>query len=125
MVSGDVPDIRSKMKNGRAIYSIKLEREFSNDAVTVGQNTKFDGSIKELKEGEYPYNKIELSNNTISAVFVPKGYVVILYDDNNLVGNSIAFNAANSEIQIDNLKDLFDNKTSPITVAKIDSVSEK
>lgn len=125
IVSGDVPDARAKMKNGRAIYSIKLEREFSNDAVTVGQNAEFNGTIKELKEGEYPYNKIGLSNNTISAIFVPKGYVVILYDGNNFTGNSIAFNAANSEIQIDDLKDLFDNKTSSITIAKIDSTPEK
>ncbi len=124
VVTGDVPDARAKM-NGRAICSIKLEREFSNDAVTVGQNAEFNGTIKELKEGEYPYNKIGLSNNTISAIFVPKGYVVILHDGNNFTGNSVAFNAANSEIQIDNLKDLFDNKTSSITIAKIDSMPAK
>lgn len=125
VVSGDVPDARAKMKNKRRIYSIKLERDCSNEAVTVCGNADFNGTIKELKEGEYPYNKIGLSNNSISAIFVPKGYVVILHDGNNFTGNSVAFNAANSEIRIDNLKDLFDNKTSSITIAKADSSTKK
>jgi len=125
VVSGDVPDARAKMKNKRAIYSIKLERDCSNNAVTVCGNAEFNGTVKELKEGEYPYNKIGLSNNSISSIFIPKGFVVILHDGNNFTGNSVAFNAANSEIRIDNLKDLFDNKTSSITIAKADSTTKK
>lgn len=121
IVSGDISDARSKMKKGKAICSIKLERDLKNEIVTVAEKAEFDGTIKELKEGEYPSDKIGLPNKNISSIFVPKGYVVILHSGNNFSGNSIAFNAASSDIQIDNLKNIFDSKTCSIIVTAVDS----
>ena len=96
-----------------------FKSNLAEDKVTIGVVNFGGRTIQELSVGDYTTDKLSIGDNNLSAIYVPKGFVVILYDNNNFSGDSIAFSATENSIRINDLNGVFDKKVSSITVDKV------
>jgi hypothetical protein len=89
------------------------------DSVAVFKEKNFTGTKMLLREGQYSAKDIGDLNDNISSLSIPKGLVVILYDQDNCKGDSIAFCAVENALSPSNLGEYFDNKISSLKIAKV------
>lgn len=94
--------------------------DLPKDKVSIGSAYFDTGSTQNLSVGEYTAKKLSIGDNKLSAIYVPKGFVAILYDKDNFAGDSIAFNATENSIRVNNFDGIFDKRVSSIMVAKVE-----
>ncbi|MDR1390995.1 MAG: hypothetical protein LBI95_01320, partial [Holosporales bacterium] len=106
--------------SNEGVSCVVVERSFSDKAITMGESYNFEGARKELGVGEYASSQLGIKDNQLSSIFVPKGFVVILYDEDKFKGDSLAICAEKSNMEIANLTNIFEKKTSSIIVSKVE-----
>jgi urease subunit beta len=93
---------------------------YTSNKVTIYAHADFQGTQKELDEGEHNINDLGIGHNQLSSLTVPAGMKVTLYEYEDFRGRSKTFtgNVANLEdIKVEGAN--FNNLTSSIKVAKI------
>lgn len=96
------------------VSSLKVERIHPNrNGVTLCNGKNWSGEEATIAEGEHDASATKspaiLKNNAVQALFVPKGYTVILYSEKNFAGNSLAFSAQSEDCVVNDLKEIFKN----------------
>lgn len=96
-VSTDIPDL-SLLKFDKKVKSLKIEEA----VVTVYEKCGFGGNNNTLSVGRYNLEALKNSvKGSLSAIKIPKGYVVKIYDQDNFVGNVNIFKS-DSECLVEN-----------------------
>lgn len=103
-------------------YDMRFEVEAStgnSPKITVYEHGGYSGSKKELGVGSYatPSSFSPVGDNKISAVQIPSGYKVILYDGANFSGNSLELNSSTNALWV--APHNFNDKASSIKVIKL------
>lgn len=103
-------------------YDMRFEVEttsVSSPKITVYQHGGYSGDKKELAVGNYatPSTFAPVGDNQISAVEIPSGYKVILYDNANFTGQSLELTSSNNALWVAPYN--FNDKTSSIKVIKL------
>ena len=83
--------------------------------VTLYGDMPFRGWYKELEVGSYQLNQLKtlgVIDNALSSISIPKGYKVILYDNDDLTGESVLLTSHTLDLG------KFDNKTSSLKIEK-------
>lgn len=87
---------------------------YTVNKVVIYYSPNFQGTGKELDEGEYNIYELGINDNNLSSLTVPAGMKVTLYEYEDFRGRSKTF-TSNANLKGDE----FNNKTSSIKVEKI------
>ena len=109
---------KGKNKKSDQKESLDIQKLISVDKVTISDGKNFSGKISVLGEGDYMTKQLGIEDNTLQSISIPKGFVVILNDEDELKGNSIGLNATEVNLKIEDLEPIFDKKTSSISITK-------
>lgn len=91
-----------------------MDKIYTPNKVTIYDRPNFQGTKKELDEGEYNTSDIGIGDNKLSSLTVPAGMKVTLYEYEDFRGRSKTF-TANASLK----EDEFNNKASSIKIEKI------
>lgn len=93
---------------------------YTSNKVKIFDDVQFEGSQKELDEGEYNIYDLGIGNNKPSSLTVPAGMKVTLYEYEDFWGRSRTFTSNVADLQnIEVEGNSFDNETFSIKVERI------
>lgn len=86
----------NRYNNKQSIYKDKYQRNdynqnntiYSQDGVSVFTDTDFKGEKSTLGIGYYRSSRMGIANDSMSSIFVPNGFKIIVYEDDNFRGSS-------------------------------------
>ena len=87
-----------------------------NNRVTVYRDCGFKGQAQSFDEGWYTVSQLGIGNDQISSIWVPKGWIVTVYEDDNFQGRKQWFKNT-----IDCLSDNWNDQISSIHVKRDNS----
>ncbi len=87
-VTQDTPYVGNQFND--TISSIKVEFIGSDDnVVKIYTDANYQGKSQDLKAGNYNISQLNIGNDQLSSIKVPKGFVVTLYADANFTGKTM------------------------------------
>src|ERR1700748_1686624 len=87
-----------------------------NNRVTVYRDCGFKGQAQSFEEGGYTVNQLGIDNDEISSIWVPKGWIITVYQDDNFQGRRQWFKNT-----VDCLPDNWNDQISSIHVKRDNS----
>ncbi len=84
-----------------------------NNRVTVYRDCGFKGSAQSFEEGWYTVNQLGIGNDEISSIWVPKGWIITIYEDDGFQGERRSYNTA-----VDCLPDDWNDEISSIHIRR-------